>query len=197
MWCWLTLQMFICSFKLPWHYCSVEGQTNPHDSQFYFTELHFYTVSLLCDNVSVPDSFSAHLLPCLFSPQRPCRPWKERSGMRSSSPKLTARCRLSSSRGRPWRTPTPTLKCSRTWASLPRPWSLPMKTCESEHPVTASQLRKDLFCSKSIERLWWECFAHSKIQRIWPTYSNSSLIQTHQRWILFEFEIGLEWQNEK
>lgn len=62
--------------------------------------------------------------------QRLCRLWKERRGTRSSWTRLMEHCLPLSSRERLWRTPTPTLKFSRTWALLPRPSNLLMKTCK-------------------------------------------------------------------
>lgn len=75
---------------------------------------------------------------CLAVLQRLCRPWKERRGTRSSSPRSTERCRLLSSRETLWRTPTPTPRCWRTSATLPRPWRTPMQTCKSQAPESDS-----------------------------------------------------------
>lgn len=50
-----------------------------------------------------------------------CRPSGERRGWRDSSRRSMARCPPSSSSGRPWRTRTPTPRCSGTWASRPEP----------------------------------------------------------------------------
>lgn len=69
------------------------------------------------------------LKPCFLPMQRPCRHWSARRGMKSSWHKSMAHYQPLSSSERPWRMPTPTPRCSRTWAMLPRPWRLPMTTC--------------------------------------------------------------------
>lgn len=98
-----------------------------HFSQLFFTKVH--------RTLSVRRS------------QRLCRLWKERNGTRSSSPRSTERCRPSSSRETPWRTPTLTQRCWRTSATLPRPWRTPMKTCKRQNPNCCLVLSSDKqFC---------------------------------------------------
>lgn len=146
-----------CNFMVLTTYSLFKDKTTPMIHSFASLSLNYISTQSIyfCDSLLIP---APSLLP--FSPQRLCRLWKERSAMRSSSPRLTARCPPSSSRERLWRTPTPTLKCSRTWASLPRPWSLPMKTCKSE--------KKDSVCCKSLERLWGIFFVIIKYRRFDP-----------------------------
>lgn len=159
-----------------------------------------FTVSLHCHSMVFQGQFvhsdSPHPPPHSLSldPQRHFRPWKERSGTRSSSSRSMGRCPPSNSSGRLWRTPTPTLKCSKTWASLPRPWSLLMKTCKSEHRgvidwTGTKPLCTDYFCNflfvtetkTSIKKIqsvlkWSEIlqggFADNEMHIISPTCSN-------------------------
>ena len=77
-----------------------------------------------------PSASPTNLSTVSLSVQRLYRPWRGKSATRSSWLRSTVRCPPSSSRGRRSRTPTPTPKCWRTWATLQRPWRLRTKTCK-------------------------------------------------------------------
>lgn len=91
-----------------------------------------------------PSASLTNLFTAPLSVQRLYRPWRGKSAMRSSWLRSTVRCPPSSSRGRRSRTPTPTRKCSRTWATLQRQWRLRTKTCKrcwGTSQIVLSELR--------------------------------------------------------
>lgn len=102
--------------------------------------------------------------------QLPYRRWRGRNAMRSNWPRSMGLCPPSSSRGRHWRTPTLTPRCSRIWDSLQRPWRLHTKTCKSNNLIYLLffiDVGTCIFFSSSNASWWLDLLNH--VSLFWVT----------------------------
>ena len=115
------------------------------------TLLRSKKVQYWCINIKMGMIHYYHYL--FLSVQELYKPWREKSVMRSSWVRLTGRCQPLSSRGRRWRTLTPTQKCLRTWALPPRHCRVHTNTCKRHISKVVVNLQRNIPKRKPMHEL--------------------------------------------